>query len=261
MRFKTQKKAMMISAALLLVPNTCFAAAGAEALSVFIRDQIITQALIAFWGIAFAVLFYYSVRMIMDAYKEQAYTDISQSYINAFIGFAVIALATVFANAFGVQTLSDSNLTQVQPSVLNFGLLSVAQFMIDMSGGIFVLMIVISGIRMVTSQGEQAAFDKAKTLIGINIAGVVLMLIATAIVNGVAGVNAGIIILELKGIALFLLEVFGFLCVVALIVAGIFLIVSIDESYRDKAKNIVIGTLITLVLIFAAYGIIVTFLP
>ena len=43
--------------------------------------------------------------------------------------------------------------------------------------------------------------------------------------------------------------------------AGIFLIVSFDESYRDKAKKAITGTLITLAILLASYTIILTFVP
>lgn len=51
-----------------------------------------------------------------------------------------------------------------------------------------------------------------------------------------------------------------FIGVIALIVAGIMLIISIDESLREKAKSIVIGTLITLVFVLASYTLIIIFL-
>lgn len=56
-----------------------------------------------------------------------------------------------------------------------------------------------------------------------------------------------------------MLTLLGFLAAIALIVAGIMLIISIDESLRDKAKSIVIGTLITLVVVFCCYTLIIIF--
>ena len=259
MRIRKRLPALLASTAFLVAPEACLAAAGAQQLVGFIQAHIISQALTAFWGISWAAMFYYAVRMVIDAYKDEAYTNTTNSFIHAFIGFCVIACAAAFANAFGVGALSASNVTTVNPSLLGTSISSVSSFIVEMSGGIFVLMIVLAGIRMVTTQGEQGAFDKAKHLLVINCAGVVLMFIAYAIVMGVAGVSAPTIVVELRGIALFLLEVLGFICVIALIIAGVYLIVSIDESYRDKAKTIIIGTLITLVVLIAAYALIVTF--
>ncbi len=264
MRLQKRLPAILGSVAGLLLPTVCAAQTntGSLALIGFIQAHIIAQALLAFWGIAFAAMFYYAVRMVIDAYKDQAYTDATNSFTHAFIGFAIIACAGAFANAFGVGSSGGLNATTVTPGLTLYpSINSVATFIIEMSGGIFVLMIVIAGIRMVTTQGEQGAFEKAKHLLVINCAGVALMLISTAIIAGVSAgsTGAGTIVTELRGVALFLLELLGFVSVIALIVAGIYLIVSIEESYRDKAKKVVIGTLITLVVIFATYGLIVTF--
>lgn len=251
----------VLGTALLLIPATGFAAAGAQALAVFIQSRIILQALLAFWGIAWAAMFYYAVRMVIDAQKDSAYTDAANSFIYAFTGFCIIATAGAFAAAFSTTGFSSGPATGVSPGILQGSVTSVANFIIEMSAGIFVLMIVIAGIRMVTTQGEQGAFDKAKHLLAINCGGVALMLIAAAIVNGVFSTNSGFINEELRGIALFLLTLMGFLCVVALIIAGIYLVISIEDSYRDKAKKIVIGTLITLVAIFVIYSLILVFVP
>lgn len=230
------------------------------ALVSFIRTEVIDEALLAFWGIAWAALIWYSIRMVIDASKDQALTDATNAFTHSFIGFAIIACAAAFAGTFGIGTLSSGPATEINPiTYIPDALNSVSGFIIEMSGGIFVLMIVLAGIRMVTTQGEQGAFDKAKHLLVINCAGVVLMFIARAIVLAVSGRSPGLIIIELKGIALFLLEVFGFVCVIALVIAGIYLILSIEESNRDKAKNIIIGTLITLIVILIMYAVIVTF--
>lgn len=248
-----------LAAVLLLIPAICSAAGGAQSLSAFIQAHIIVQGLVAFWGISWAAMFYYAVRMVLTAQSDDAFTQATSSFINAFIGFAIIACSAAFAAAFATTGFSGGPATGVQPSILQGSIVSISNFMIEMSAGIFVLMIVISGIRMVTTMGEQGAFDKAKKLLGINCGGVALMLVASAIVNGVASTNEGYINEELIGMGTFLLTLLGFLCVIALIIAGIFLIVSIDEGNKDKAKKIVIGTLITLALVFVLYTLILTF--
>lgn len=248
-----------LAGVLVLFPAICSAAGGAQSLAAFIQTHIILQGLIAFWGISWAAMFYYAVRMVLTAQNDDALTQASTSFINAFVGFAIIACSAAFAAAFATTGFSGVPRTGVQPGLLQGSIVSVSNFMIEMSAGIFVLMIVISGIRMVTTLGDQGAFDKAKKILAINCGGVALMLLAATLVNGVSSTNSGFINEELIGIGQFLLTLFGFLCVVALIIAGIFLIVSIDEGNKDKAKKIVIGTLITLVLVFILYTLILAF--
>jgi len=64
---------------------------------------------------------------------------------------------------------------------------------------------------------------------------------------------------ELAGIARFLLTIFGALAVIGILAAGVMLIVSVDESLKDKAKKLVIACMIALVIVIASYGIIDTF--
>jgi hypothetical protein len=239
---------------LILVPQICLAGPGAQAVAAYISTHIIDEALLAFFGIAAAAAFYYAVRMIVTASSEGTYTELSNSFIHLFAGFAVIACTGAIVSAFyhpGGGT--------VTPGDLNLGISSISNFIVTGSAGIFTLMAVISGIGMVTSQGDEAAFGKwRKVLIG-NIVGVVIMVLAEFIVNAVMLKNAGIAAEELKGIAVFLLTLIGFVSVLALIVAGILLIVSIDESLRDRSKRIIIGTLITLGIVMSCYTLISMF--
>ncbi len=235
----------------LLVPGLCFAANdGTALLSAFIKAHIIDQAMIAFSGVAGAAIFYYAVRMIVDAYNEKAFTDVSNSFMYAIMGLIVIGLAGAFTNSF---------FGTISPGLLIPGINSVISFMIRAAEGAFTLMVVIAGLRMITTEGDEGAFDKWKKVLIGNCIGAMVMLVANFIVIGVATRDAGVIVAELVGIGLFMLTIIGFACVVALIIAGVLLIISIDESLRDRAKRIIIGTLISLIFVVATYSLIVIF--
>lgn len=227
----------------------------------FVSSRIIAQALIAFWGLAATAVFYYGARLVLDSYKEQSLSEANTSFINLLIGFAVIACSAAIASALSTQGLSSDTVADVDPALVATALDSVRQFIISLTSAIFVLVIVIAAFRMTLSNGDQGEFDKWKKIIIGCVTGVMIMLIADAIVLAVSERDALIIITELKGIALFLLTIAGFLCVLAIIVAGVLLIVSIDESLRDRAKTAITGTLIALGIVICSYAIISTFLP
>lgn len=250
----------ILSGSLMLgaVPPVCSAAAGADAFAAFIADHILQEALIAFWGISAMFLLYYAFRMIMKAQKEQTLSTARQSFVYAFFGFVTIALGVAFADAFFTNSFSG-NVTGVNPSALVPGLASVSDFIITGSSGVFVLIVTFSGLRMVTSQGDQGEFDKWRKVLVANVIGVIIMLLASIMINAIAGVDAGAIGTELAGLMLFILTIFGFACAVALIIAGIMLIVSVDEGLKDRAKKIVFGTLISLALVLALVAIINAF--
>lgn len=251
----------MLTAVLLVAPLPCFAAAGATYLRNTFLPFILNEALIAFWGISAAAVFYYAVRTVIDAHKDEATKELGTSLIHVITGFAIIACASAFATAFGVGILSTDPTTDVNPGILDPSIKSVADFIIKMSAGIFILMVVIAGLGMIASQGESSNFDKWRKVLISNCVGVVMMLTAYFVIHAVADVNSGLLITEMRGLILWMLTLIGYICVVALIIAGIFLIVSVDESMRDRAKRIVIGTLISLIIVILSYALIIVFLP
>jgi hypothetical protein len=240
-----------LTGGILFAPEPCFAAAGAQALAQFISDHIIDQALVAFGGIAAAAVFYYAIRMILEAHSEKAYTDATNSFMHAFTGFAVIACAAAIAGAFYIN---------IDPSMLIPSLQSIIDYIVTAAAGVFVLIVTIAGIRMITTMGEEAEFAKWRKVLINNIIGVVIMMLSYFIVHTVVDRDTSLLAMELRGIALFLLEIIGFTCVIALIVAGVFLIVSIEESLRDRAKRAITGTLIALAIVIACYSLILTFI-
>lgn len=239
-----------LSASLLAFPALCNAGVGAQALSTFIIGHVFKEGLIAFWGISLVALLYYGAQMIINSSKDQAYTDTSSSFLNALIGFVIIAAASTFASSF----------TAYNPSGLGPVLAKLSSTLVYASSGVFILMATLAGLQMVLTQGEDAEFTKWQKILLGNIIGVIVMFLSSILVNAVMAGDEVSIIGEMKGLALFMLTVLGFIGVIALIVAGIMLIISIDESLREKAKSIVIGTLITLVFVLASYTLIIIFL-
>ncbi len=255
MRFYKRLSAAFIPAvALLIIPTSCYAGAGADYLAHMLLPFLLNEVMIAFAGIAAAVVFYYAIRMVIEAHKDESGKDLANSFMYVLTGFAIIAMAGGFANAFGLGTIN--------PMALNVGIISVIDFIISMSVGIFVLIIVLTGLRMIASQGEEGNFDKQRKVLVANCVGVVLMLVAKVIVLALVDVGTpNLIITEMRGMAYYMLTLIGFMSVAALIAAGVLLIVSVDESLKDRAKKIVIGTLVSLLIVVACYSLIVIFIP
>src|SRR3989344_5325553 len=68
------------------------------------------------------------------------------------------------------------------------GILNVLDIILSFMALIAVIVIVIAGIRLVVSQGEEAEKDKAKKTIFYAIIGLIVILLAQAIVSVIAGV-------------------------------------------------------------------------
>lgn len=243
-----------------VLPELCHASTGAQALAQFISIHIIDQALIAFWGIATVAIFYSAYKLIVEAHKDEALTNINNTIIFALVGFGIIASSLLIAQSLTTTGLSSGPVSGVQPIFVVSALDVIRQYIITLSYSIFVLIIVISAMRMMLSRGDQGEFDKwRKVIVGACI-GVVIMFIANSIVIGVSAPSSFAIVTELVGLAKFMLTLVGFGCGLALVIAGIMLIVSVDEGLQDRAKKTIIGTLIALAIVLSCYAIIATFI-
>ena len=239
------------SALLLALPEVCLAGPGAQALSQFVNLHVIENALVVFEGVAAACVFYYGIQMIFESYKDEAYTNATNSFIYAATGFGIIAVSQAFVSSFYLT---------VSPQFLIPGIESAISFMLTGMGGLMVLMLTIDGIKMIAAQGDTGERTRIIKVITMHAMGVAVSFMAFAVVHAVSDSDTAVLIIEIKGFVTFLLTVLGTLCVVALIAAGTYLIISIDESYRDQAKKTIVGTLFTLALVMASYTILITFL-
>lgn len=80
----------------------------------------------------------------------------------------------------------NPNSTSIRATILN-----VLQTVLNFMALLAVVMIVIAGIRYVFSQGEQEATDKARKTIVFAVIGLIIILLASAIVSFVTGVVSG----------------------------------------------------------------------
>jgi hypothetical protein len=249
-------QAALAGAVLLLLPQAAFAGDGAKAFAAFVEQHVINQAIDAFTGVAALMLFFYGFNLIINAAKENAYTDAINSFVHAVIGFAILAISGAFVKAF-MGPAGGGGL--INPAALIPGINSITGFLISGAAGMFVLMLTITGIRMLTTQGDSGEMTKLRGILLQNAVGLAITLLSLPIVGAVAGASAGILIDEMIGLARFLLIIIGTLCVCAIVVAGAYLIISVDESYKDRAKKTIVGTLITLGVVLGCYSVILTF--
>ncbi len=246
---------------LIVLPDIACAGPGAVAFSNFLQNRIINQALTAFYGITAAGVFYVGLKTIMESNKEESYSTLSNATLTMLIGFGVIGIASIAANTFTTGGFSTSVVSSINLSGLTGPIYDVGRFLRNLSFALFVLMITLAGVQILSNPGDEGTVSSQKKIITGSCIGVMIMLIAQAIVTSVSSTGPSALLAELAGIAQFVLTFIGFLAAAALILASIFLIVSIDEGLQGKAKTIIIETLIALVVTIICYGIIRTFVP
>lgn len=232
-------------------------APGAAGLSMYINNVIIVGLEVGFVGIAAFMLLIYSITLVSQGYEENTATQIKTGYAYAIAGAAIVSLSHMIVQAFS-PTLTGPSIINTQP--LNTGFSNVIIYFKIILSVAVTFNIIYQAVRLIVSH-EQGEIDKAKTRLLFGFIGVAIILLANAIVTAVnpqTG-SASSLAIEIVGVTNFLLTIFGFMAVLAIIIAGILLVISVDESLKDKSKNIIKTAIISLAVILAAYAIVSTF--
>lgn len=235
-------------------------------------------AVLLFMGLAAVVVIVIAGIMLVTSLGDEGAKDKAKKIITyALAGLVVIALAaaivTVIINATGGTSIFGpvpdlGTGTDIRSVVLNI-LLAILLFM----GLAAVVVIVIAGIYLVTSLGEETAKDKAKKIITYAIAGLIVIALASAIVLFIINATGGSSIFgpvpdlgatggtdirsTVRSILLGILSFMALIAVVMIVIAGIILVVSGgDETQKDRAKRIIFYTIIGLIVILLARAIV-----
>jgi len=215
-----------------------------------------------FIGFAFLMLFLYAAMMILYSNDESAKTEAKSAYAYAMIGMAVVGLSSFIAAAIAPSPIAP-DASFVRPGFLTPSLENMMNYAKWTVAIALMVNIVIQGFRLVLSQGEQEYIDRARKRLFMSFVGAMLVILAQAIVVAVnpgMGANLNGLTDEGMGIANFLLAFVGTGAVIAIIIAGIFLVVSVDESLKEKAKTIIKSSIIALLVVLVSYALVNTFI-
>lgn len=225
----------------------CTGAAG----DVFIAGVLVNGAKYAFGGILFLMFVYFGFRLILGADNDSTVSETFAAYAHAAFGTILAGGAFMIADTFTV----PGTIANAAPA--NSVILGVINVFRAILFAALVFNIFYQGFRLVTSQDDSQA-DKAKKQFIYGMVGAAIVILADRLVTAFWNIDSGILSLEAVGIANFLGTILGAFAVIALFVAGLFLILAIDESNKEKAKKIIIGALITLAVVMASLAIIRT---
>ena len=207
-----------------------------------------------FGAVVFLYLFFYAASMIVFSMKDNAMTDAKNSFLYAIAGMAVASVALYIYGAVVPGTGTLVNTTQLETPITN-----VFVFCLGAAGIAFLANVVVQGLRLVASEGEQEYIDRAKKRLITSVIGIGIVILTKVIVDAALNLNMGGLSAEVAGIASFAASLIGILAVVAIIVGGIMLVISIDESLKEKAKTMIKTALIAILVALLSYVIVKTF--
>lgn len=239
---------------------------GVTGAATFIETKIFDGARIVFLAVAILMFLQYGVRLMMESSEESTISEVKSAYTYGIAGCAIVTLA-----GFIVQTVGQNGTTTsalVDTCTVDTTLGKVVHFLRIMVGTAVTGVVVYQGIRLIVLQGQESEIEAQKkrflhTLIGVAVITLAVPLVSdfmptSGYVNCQGGGNGGSsdLAVQMIGIANFLMVIIGGLAILAMIVAGIFLIVSTDEGLKDRAKKTIFTTVIGLIVMLCTYTII-----
>ncbi len=235
---------------------------GAEGLAGYV-GQIIPVLQILFVGVAFLMLVTYAGKMIVYSSQESSHTESKMAYLYLAVGGILVAVAGWAAQAFapgiegvGGQVVFLSNIeAPLMNAILYLKLALATALMVN---------IVLQSFRLISSEGEQAKVDRAKKRLFNSFVGVAVVLLANSIIlsanPGSGSADLTYAIAEVIGLCNFLISLIGTGVIIAIIVAGVLLIFSVNESLIQKVKHIIFTCIFILVILLISYTLINFFL-
>lgn len=224
-------------------------------LASYIGSTIPPAMFTAFFGILFAMLVFYGFKLAVMSRSDSAMTDTMSALAHAFVGSVLVLGSIILAESFGT-------VGTIAPQPVEAGILAVViGYIVQLVGAVLILNLVVQGFRMIaaTDDGNVSA---ARTNMLQSIIGAAMVILAAPILQAVmpgsfsSGINE-----EIVGIANFLATIFGLMAALSIVVAGIMLVVSVDESLKDRAKSVITASIVALIVVMTSAGLINILLP
>ncbi len=232
---------------------------GADGLSGYVAEKVVLAMEIGFVAVALIALFLAAMNMVLFGDQEDVVKQSRLQFVYAIAACAVVSLARWLMHAFAPQFVGAQLVDQTIVSSAVGNVITLFRIGLTL---LIVVNIVIQGMRLVASQGEQDQFEKArKRLIATFIGAVFVMLaniVAIAALPGPTGATS--LAKEFAGFANYLLTIVGFAAVVVIIAAGIMLVVSVSDTLKDKAKTMIKTAVIALVAVMVSFALVTTFI-
>lgn len=219
---------------------------------------------VIFGGIAALYFMVYALKLLFESEDENAISEVKSAYGHAVAGAAIVSASSLFVQAFGVvgpDVVTDNARNLITPEPIEYSIgLAIKYIRLALSVAV-TAMITFQGVRLILLQGQESELEQQKKRFFHGLIGVAAILLASPIIASVdpvvsAGRGAPILGAEAIGVVNYLLQILGALAVIAIIIAGIMLVVSTKEELKDRAKKIVFGTFVALIVVISAYAIV-----
>ena len=217
-------------------------------------------------GLAVIMGTLYGMALIFARGREQEIEKQKQNFTYVFIGFIVLIISENIASIFNPEQATAEKIIDFDAA--RDQLRQAVDYLKWLLGSIILLLMIISSVRMIMAGGEEEEISKQKRNITWSIIGMMVILLASNIVNAVYVINSPgelvpaspqNVMEELAGIIRLILVFLGPLAVAFTIYAGFTYLTAMDNETRaEKGKKMIIGGITGIVIIYSAYALVNT---
>jgi hypothetical protein len=218
-------------------------------------------------GVALIMGTIYGISFIFARGKEDTITKQKQNFLWIFVGFIILIVAENVARIFNPEEATSTQLVNFEAA--RDQLREATTYIKWLLGSVFVLLMTISGIKMATAGSNEENITKQKRNLVFSLIGMLIILLASNIVNAIYVIRSPNEIVsggptavtgEVASIIKLILVFLGPAAVAFTIIAGFFYLTAFDNEERSKkAKQMIVGGITGIVLIYSAYAIVNTF--
>lgn len=208
----------------------------------------------------------YGLQLVLAQGSEETISKQKSNFLWVFVGFAILIIAENVAGIFNPENASTSAL--IDYNAARDQLRDITDYLKWLLGSVLVLLMSISAIRMITAGGDEDTIsEQRRNLIWSGI-GMLIILLASNIVNAIyvlnapdeaSAANASTAITEIAGIIRLILVFMGPAAIAFTIYAGVMHLTALDNEDRaGQARRMIVGGVVGIVIIYAAYAIVNT---
>jgi hypothetical protein len=232
------------------VPFIPCGSGGAVGASAYIWGSLFPAARILFIATAILMFTQYGLKLLFDPDSADTVSSTKLAYGYGIIACAIVGIATFIVEAVG----QSARATLVNDAPIYAGIGNIVLYMRLIVATLVTLFILIQGIRLIVKQGSEEEFKNAQTQFIHAIMGIAVILLANILVSAfMPGSGSVTLAAEIVGIINFVLTMLGVLAVITIIIAGILLVISVDESLKDRAKKAITVAVVGLIVAILSY--------
>jgi len=210
----------------------------------------------------------YGMSMIFARGNEEAIGKQKKNFLWAFIGFVILIISENVANVLNPIKATNEQLIDFNAARDQFR--DIANYIKWLLGSVIVLMMTISGFRMITAGHDEELITKQKRNLTWSMIGMLTMLLASNIVNSIYVINSTgeaeaaktvAVTTEIASVIRLVLMFLGPAAILFTIYAGYMYLTAMDnEEQSKKGKTMIIGGITGIVMIYGAYALVNTIL-